>query len=135
MFVQFSKFAAVGVLNTFVGLLTIYMAKWIFSLDDVTANIIGYSVGLAVSFLLNKSWTFRHRGEVAKTALRFIIAFAIAYPINLGTVLILIRWGEVNSYLAQALGMPPYMIAFFLLSRHFSFRQRLAINEKFHNIM
>ena len=89
MTVQFIRFLIVGVANTIVGLLTIYAAKWLFAFDDVVANIIGYGTGLTVSFLLNKAWTFRHKGEILKSALRFLASFAVAYPINLGAVLFL----------------------------------------------
>ena len=124
MTVQFIRFLIVGVANTIVGLLTIYAAKWLFAFDDVVANIIGYGTGLTVSFLLNKAWTFRHKGEILKSALRFLASFAVAYPINLGAVLFLIQELGMNSYLAQALGVPPYTVAFFLLSRYFAFRER-----------
>jgi putative flippase GtrA len=126
MLAQFSKFAVVGAVNTLVGLLAIYAAKWFFLFDDVAANLTGYAIGLTVSFLLNKSWTFRHRGDFAKSAVRFAAVFAVAYPINLGAVMLLIEAFGVNSYIAQALGMPPYMIAFYLLSRWFAFRRKDA---------
>ncbi len=122
MLVHFLKFSVVGVINTLTGLLVIYAGKWFFGLDDVWANAVGYAIGLTVSFFLNKSWTFRHEGELVRSAVRFFISFAIAYPINLGAVLIPINEFGVNSYIAQALGMPPYTIAFFLLSRYFAFR-------------
>ena len=123
MISQFSRFSLVGVINTFSGLTVIYGAKGLFGLGDVFSNMVGYGVGLIVSFLLNKSWTFRHEGEFLQSALRFFTAFAIAYPVNLGVVFFLIEQGGINSYIAQALGIPPYMIVFFLLSRYFAFRK------------
>ena len=123
MISQFSRFTLVGIVNTFSGLMVIYGVKWLFGLGDVLSNMIGYGVGLIVSFLLNKSWTFRHEGEFLKSALRFITAFAVAYPVNLGVVFFLIEWGGMNSYVSQALGIPPYMVVFFLLSRYVAFRK------------
>ena len=124
MFAQFRRFLIVGVVNTFTGLMVIFAAKWSMDLGDVSANVIGYAVGLAVSYVLNKKWTFRHKGEVLRSFLWFIATFAIAYPLNLATVIVLIHGAETNSYLAQALGIPPYMITFYLFSRYLSFRQR-----------
>lgn len=117
------RFLLVGVVNTLVGLVVIFGLKFFLQAGDVLANAAGYLVGLSVSFLLNRSWTFRHRGNVGGAAVRFFAAFIIAYAINLSVVLTLIEWWSVNGYLAQALGVPPYTVTFFLLSKYFAFRR------------
>jgi putative flippase GtrA len=116
------KFILVGVINTLVGLSTIYLLKWFLGATDAIANAGGYLVGLTVSFTLNRQWTFRHVGAVLPAAARFITAFAIAYVANLGTVLTLIHQFEINGYLAQAAGVLPYTTLFYLLSRYTVFR-------------
>jgi putative flippase GtrA len=116
-----ARFAIVGVVNTIVGLSVIYLCKFVLNLSDVPANVLGYAVGLVVSFYLNSIWTFAYRGLVLLAALRFLMAFLISYGINLATVLILIEKLGVNSYLAQAAGIPAYTVAFYLLSKTFVF--------------
>jgi putative flippase GtrA len=120
------RFVLVGIVNTFVGLSVIYLLKWSVALGDVGANAVGYVVGLAVSFVLNRNWTFRHSGKVMPAVARFVMVFAVAYAVNLATVLTLIKLAGVNAYLAQALGVPPYTILFFLGSRYFAFRDPAA---------
>jgi len=116
------RFALVGVTNSLAGLAVIYFCKATLGLGDISANMIGYALGLFCSFMLNASWTFRYRGAAAPAAFRFLLAFLLAYGANLVFVLLLIdRWG-VNSYIAQALGIPPYTIAFYFLSKAFVFR-------------
>jgi putative flippase GtrA len=105
-----------------VGLSVIYIIKWFGLLDDVLANACGYTVGLITSFFLNRTWTFRHSGALLPAAIRFLLVFALAYLINIGVVLILIHQFDVNSYLAQALGVPPYTAIFYIGSRYFAFR-------------
>ena len=117
------RFLAVGLGNTLAGLLVIYAAKGFFGVGDVVANVCGYAVGLTLSFILNKTWTFRHRGDFVISAVRFLLSFAVSYALNLATVLGAIHLLDINSYLAQALGIPPYTIAFYLLSKHFAFRK------------
>ena len=119
---QMVRFLVVGVANALVGLTVIFAAKALLAFGDVAANATGYGVGLTVSFVLNKSWTFNHKGEILASAVRFLGVFAVAYTINLTIVLALIDWAQVNAYLAHALGMPCYTVAFFLLSKHFAFR-------------
>lgn len=116
------RFVIVGVLNTLVGLAVIYGCKYFLGMGDVAANIIGYAVGLTVSFVLNSSWTFEYSGPKLAAAGRFLVVFAISYGVNLATVMGLIHLAGVNSYLAQAAGMPVYTICFYLLSRVYAFR-------------
>jgi putative flippase GtrA len=120
-FVRVARFLAVGVLNTLVGLGTIYLCKWLGGIGDVTANIIGYAVGLANSFAWNRHWTFGHAGAVLPAIVRFVLVFLIAYLLNLGTVMAAIYVG-INSYVAQAFGIAPYTTFFYLGSRWFVFR-------------
>ena len=120
------KFAAVGVANTFVGLSTIYLSKWLLGFGDVIANTCGYSIGLGLSFILNRGWTFRHSGPMLPALARFLAVFILAYLTNLATVMVTINWLGVNSYLAQASGILPYTVIFFFGSRHFAFRPAAA---------
>jgi putative flippase GtrA len=118
---QLGKFLSVGVLNMLVGLLVIYACKWFFHAGDVTANALGYGAGLVNSFALNSRWTFGYRGPQLPAIVKFLAVALVAYAMNLLTVLLLIRYG-VDSYLAQALGIPPYTLTTYLASKLFVFR-------------
>ncbi len=128
---EFLRFLLVGVGNTLAGLLVIYAMKAVLNTGDIAANAIGYLVGLTLGFMLNRTWTFRHKGSVTAGAARFVLAFLIAYAINLSVVMALIDEFAVNSFIAQALGVPPYTLAFFFLSKFFVFRQ-FDIKSKIH---
>ena len=116
------RFLVVGVLNTLIGLLAIYLGKWWLGLGDVLANLFGYAIGLCFSFVVNRSWTFDHSGAVVPALMRFLVVFGIAYAVNLATVLAAIRVFGINAYIAQALGIVPYTLFFFLGSRYYAFR-------------
>lgn len=118
----FLRFLLVGVLNTITGLGVIYACKWFLKFGDVNANISGYTVGLTLSFILNSRWTFRYQGPVAPAIARFFGVFLVAYFTNLAVVLTLIDGFALNSYLAQAIGIPPYTIVFYVGSRWLAFR-------------
>ena len=118
---QFIRFSSFGVINTLVGLLSIFGTKAYIYDNDVIANAAGYGTGLLVSFLLNKSWTFHDHSSFLKSGIRFLEAFFICYALNLGTVLTCIYWFDLNSYLAQAIGVIPYTIFFFLICKYYTF--------------
>ncbi len=122
--VQFSRFITVGVFNTALGLAVIFAAKALLDWGDLSANATGYAVGLLASFVLNRHWTFRDRGDAGVALLRFVVAFAVAYSANLATVFGLRDLVGVNAYLAQAAGIVPYTALFFLASRRFVFREQ-----------
>ncbi len=117
------RFLLVGLANTAVGLGTIYLLKWAFAVSDVPANLAGYVLGLCLSFALNRSWTFQHKGSVAAAALRFLCVFAVAYGVNIAVLLLLRDGLNINSYLCHLLSMLPYTIVFFLGSKLFAFPQ------------
>lgn len=114
------RFLLVGIGNTLVGLAVIYAVKAFFGVGDVAANALGYGVGFLISFSLNRSWTFRHQGVVTRALAAFLIVQAAAYSLNLACVLAMIGFG-IDSYVAQALGIPPYTVVSYLGSRYFAF--------------
>ena len=116
------RFLIVGIANTVVGLLSIYLLKWLLGFDDAIANILGYMIALALSFVLNRGWTFEHSGPILPAFLRFVCIFAVAYLVNLAIVMASIRVFGVNAYLAHAIGIAPYTVLFYLGSRYFAFR-------------
>jgi putative flippase GtrA len=119
--VRFAKFMLVGLANTVVGLGSIYAAKWWGGFGDVSANLLGYGLGLGVSFVLNKVWTFRFFGRTAAALTRFVLVFIVAYSANLLTLLLLVGPLGIDSYFAQAMSIVPYTLIFYLGSRHFAF--------------
>jgi putative flippase GtrA len=121
---ELARFLLVGVANTCTGLAVIYAAKWLGHWSDVPANALGYAVGLALSFTLNSRWTFAFQGAQGPALARFLLVTAIAYAVNLLAVLLALHVLALNSYLAQAMGVPAYTLASFLLSKRFVFNQR-----------
>lgn len=107
------RFAMVGGINTIAGLSTIYIAKWFFSLDDITSNALGYAFGFLLSFILNKNWTFKFYGAWVSALTKFLLLVCIAYLVNLTVVLTTIYTFAINSYVAQAIGIIPYTLIFY----------------------
>ncbi len=58
---QFVKFAIVGVFNTATSADVYLIASRPLALDPLVANAVAFVVAVTVSFVLNKSWTFRNQ--------------------------------------------------------------------------
>lgn len=116
------RYVLVGVANTCVSLGVIYAAMYFLSFGDTRANALGYLVGVTVSFVLNRNWTFGHAGAIVPALTRFIGVLLAAYFVNLATVVLLIDAFGVNRYVAQAAGVVPYTTVGYLGSRYIAFR-------------
>ena len=120
---QSLRFGAVGVVNTAIGLLAIYGVIFFFNTGPVFANAVGYAIGLAVSFALNRIWTFGDGRSVGKVLPRYLLAAVISYLFNLSVVLIGTHYFGVGPYLVQLYGNGIYTVTFFLCCRWFVFKE------------
>ena len=118
------KYVVVGGLNTLLGLGVIYACKIAVDMADPWANAFGYAAGLTLSFALNRRWTFAHNGPWIPALGRFLASFFLSYSVNLDVVMVLIDGAGVTGYIAQAAGLPPYTITFYLLSKTVVFRRQ-----------
>ncbi len=132
---QFARYIAVGVLNTLVTLVVIYVCKSWLDINIWVSNALGYIAGVINSFLWNKIWVFRsretgYRGE----ALRFAVGFAVCYVLQFGVTWVLnamighIEWDITPSFtisgygIATIIGMGVYTIANFIYNRLVTFK-------------
>ncbi|MDF3835116.1 GtrA family protein [Cupriavidus basilensis] len=101
-------FLLVGASNSVVGFGVIWIALRTFGLGDAAANAAGYAAGFLWGFMLNRTWTFRHRGPVGTALRRYALVCGVAYAANLATVIWLSsRFGH-GSLPAQACGIATY---------------------------
>ena len=116
------RFGVVGIANTATGLAVIFAALAI-GLGDIPANMLGYAVGLLQGFVLNRRWTFQ-RGALPPRGqfVRYLLAFAPAYGVNVLIVTAFVSGGVVANPLTHVLGIVAYTIVFYLLCAHFVFK-------------
>lgn len=88
---QFGKYIIVGVLNTLVTLVVIFLAKSVFHLNPYVSNLTGYAVGIANSFLWNRQWVFQSGGHIAADLVRFLGGCGLCYLAQLLAV-----WSALN---------------------------------------
>jgi putative flippase GtrA len=120
LYLQFAKYIAVGVLNSAVGLMIIYLGLAL-GLNDVAANALGYLVGFAISFAINSKWTFKQT-RTTSSMFRFLLVTAIAYGGNLITMLATRDILHVDHRLAQLAGVISYTCIGFVGARVYAFR-------------
>lgn len=80
--VQIFRYAIVGV-----GVNVLAFALYLFLTYNGTgpklAATICFACGVAIGFVLNRSWSFGNRAAIRHTMPRYVIAYAVAYGVNI----------------------------------------------------
>lgn len=119
--VQLARFAASGVANTGLGLAAIYLAMAL-GVQYVVANALGYAIGLVISFLINRNWTFQRKvGDAHREILPFLLLALAAYLANLAAVVSLVELAGAPAIMAQLVGVGVYAICSFLGMKYLVF--------------
>ena len=122
---QLSRYLAVGVLNTGVGYLIIFGCMYGLHWSPQASNVAGYAIGLATSYGLNRTFTFRSANRWVPEFVRFICIFLISFGANFQTLAALLAMG-VHAAAAQLIAGIAYVVASYLLNRTFVFRRASA---------
>jgi putative flippase GtrA len=118
---QLITYLFVGLFNTIVAVAVIYIMQLLGN-NYVVSNLIGYIVGIIVSFFLNSKITFKVRANIM-FACKFVIALIIAYISNIAIVTMVINVIPDYPYLAQLSGVPFYIVLGYLLNKYWVFKE------------
>lgn len=81
---SFIKFLLVGIINTFFGILIMYLLYNLFHISYWLSTSIAYILSSIVSYFLNKYYTFGNKKTSVKEIIYFILNIAICYLIAYG---------------------------------------------------
>jgi putative flippase GtrA len=117
----FTRYLLVGLVNTGIGYFIIFLCQYGLNLPPELSNALGYGLGMMISYTLNRTFTFGNPPTTRVMALRFAVVNGIAYLLNLGMLVLLLRVG-VHAGLSQVLAGGVYVAASFLVNKHYVFR-------------
>lgn len=110
-------FGLVGILNTIAGFLAILFFMKIAKFSTVLSNVAGYGVGIILSYMLNRRFTFKSRRATRYSMLWFIGAAMVAFGSNLAVLFLTLDLFGFDPVVAQASAVVAYACVFYLLSR------------------
>jgi len=122
LFVQFLKFALVGVSNTLITLLVYTFLLKVVGMWYLAASAIGFIVGATNGFLLNRRWTFREHVGDALTPVRWAIVQSCGLAVNEGMLYVLVHDAHMEKVLAQVAATVIVTVTTFLANRAWTFR-------------
>ena len=86
---QLVRFGIIGLLQNGAAYAVYLLFTWI-GFDPKLVVGITYPLAMLVSFLGNKKYTFSHKGGTTGAGIRFLIAHAVSYSLNLGMLYLLV---------------------------------------------
>ncbi|MCC8072056.1 MAG: GtrA family protein [Bacteroidales bacterium] len=132
---QLMRFAIVGMMNTLLTLIVIYICKSVLEINPWVSNGIGYVAGFINSFIWNKLWVFNSHADVVREAIKFIVGFILCYWLQLLATWLLTEHTPLHGEefhiigfvfsgygIATLLGMVVYTIANFIFNRAVTFK-------------
>lgn len=124
---SFLRFLLVGIFNTVFGYSLIFAFMYLAGLSPELSNLLGYTVAIMLSFVLNKYFTFARRNTATASRtgaelLRFLIVFACAYAANYLTLLLLIYQLGLHAGISQLLAGVVYVGISYFMNARFTFR-------------
>lgn len=85
--IHFLKYNLIGVANTLLTVVVVWVLHQLLGWNVVLANFLGYVLGGCNSYVWNRRWNFRSTNRHGPEILRFLVIFALAYLLNLGVLL------------------------------------------------
>lgn len=117
----FARFGVVGITSNAL-LFVVYLVLTALGMEPLAAATLMWILGVAISFVLNRSWTFRHSGSVGPALVRYGLLYATAYGLNLALLALLTRAGYPHA-LVQGILILVFGVGLFIVQRTWVFRQ------------
>ena len=119
--IKFWKFLCVGVINTLAGSAVMFLLYNVAHCGYWLSSAANYLVGSAVSYVLNKKFTFKNKQSSAKTIFRFAVSYGAAKPLAMR----LLSGAPVNiqENLGMLIGMGLYVLLNYAAQRFFAFKE------------
>lgn len=121
---QFTRYAVVGLAANLLLYLLYLLATWL-GMGPKTAMTILYVLGVLLTFLFNRNWSFGHDGKVPAALIRYFATYLSGYVINLAVLYLLVDIRGLPHQLVQ--GAMIFSLAFylFILQKFWVFREHV----------
>ncbi len=117
------RYLGIGVINTIVGYGLIFGLMF-FGFNPFVSNFIGYLIGIAVSYYLNKRFNFKSNKSHKEAFPKFFASLFVAYLANLIVLTVSIKIFLIDKYVSQIIAGVIYVGIGFLGSKYFVFPEK-----------
>jgi putative flippase GtrA len=118
---QILRYAVAGGLGTAAHLGVLVLCVEVLGTGIVAGSVAGFCAALAVSYMLNRLWTFRGSRRESGRFWRYALVCVSGLVINTGLMVALVEWLQWPYLLAQLSVIFVVPVSNFVLSRHWAF--------------
>lgn len=118
---QAVRFGIVGLLSNAL-LYLLYLLLTTGGAGHKTAMTLLFVAGTLQTFIINKHWTFGHRGLTQSSFIKYVIAYGSAYILNLGMLFLFVDLLGCPHQIVQGLMVVVIAGGLFVLQRFWIFR-------------
>lgn len=122
---QFARYALVGLASNLF-LYLAYLALTTAGMEHKLSMSLLYVLGVALTFLFNKRWSFRHGGLHGPAFARYCISYGSGYAINLLVLILLVDHMGYPHEIVQGVMVLSLAVMLFLLQKFWVFRPSSA---------
>lgn len=126
--IQALRFGAVGLASNLM-LYVLFLFLTYLGFDTKWVVTIIYALGLSITFVFNKRWSFSHRGDLTSSMGRYLFLYGCLYLANMFVVLLLVDVLHFSPAIVQACVVLIFIPIVFLVQRYWVFRPNLFSTE------
>ena len=100
----------------------IFVALTLAGMPSIAAATITYATGMVVSYVANRSFTFRHSGSARRSLVRFVVVNLAGYALNVAILALFVELIGWNALVVQLGAIVVVATGIFLGMRFWVFR-------------
>lgn len=120
---QFVRYGVVGLASNLV-LYLAYLALTMLGMGPKAAMSVLYLLGVAQTFLFNRTWSFRHDGVWHGSFPRYVASYAFGYLLNLAVLWIAVDQMGLPHQVVQGVMILTLAVMLFMLQKFWVFSDR-----------
>jgi putative flippase GtrA len=121
---DFIRYALVGSGSNLAGFL-LYALFITIGISPILTISIFYPIYIGLTFYLNKEWSFGHTGSIPASAVKYVIAYAGCYVINVVALKFFSGYLGYSPLIVQAIAAVVIALLLFLAQKFWVFRTRV----------
>jgi len=127
---ELGRYGLVGVIRLLIGVIFIFIPYNLWGVNYILCNVVGYSIGLIVGFILHKRWVFKSKENWNKEAIPYFVTFGIAYIINMILLILCAEKLMLDKNISQVIAICGFTTTNYLVNKYWTFKNTIHFPHK-----
>lgn len=123
---QALRYGLVGLSSNII-LYLLYLLITTAGVGHKSAMTLLFAIGIILTFILNKRWTFTYHGYLQPAFIKYVAAYSLAYLLNLAALLVFVDLFRFPHQFIQGVMILTLALMLFLLQKFWVFRSPVTV--------